>query len=167
MPTDFLSLFAVINAAQVPYVVVGGLALLLHGIDRVTSDIDLVIDLAPGTSADLVNTLTKAGYRPFAPVDPALLANETVREQWRLERGMEVFSLWDATNRRPTIDVLLACPIPFTELLHDSVIVTLGDVQIRVASIAHLIGMKQQTARPRDLEDVERLRVLQQRGKTS
>ena len=80
---------------------------------------------------------------------------------------MEVFSLWDATNRRPTVDVLLACPIPFTELLKDSVIVTLGAVQIRVASVAHLMDMKQQTARPRDLEDVERLRVLQQRGRPS
>ena len=166
MPTDFLSLFAVLNAAQIPYVVVGGLAMLLHGIDRVTGDIDLVIDLAPRASADLVNVLTSAGYRPFAPVDPALLANETVREQWRVERGMEVFSLWDATNRRPTVDVLLACPVPFTTLLNDSVTVTIGAVQIRVASIAHLIDMKQQTTRPRDLEDVERLRMLQQRGKT-
>ena len=167
MPTDFLSLFAVINAAQVPYVVVGGLAMLLHGIDRVTGDIDLVIDLAPGPSTDLVTTLINAGYRSFAPVDPALLANEAIREQWRLERGMEVFSLWDATNRRPTVDVLLACPIPFTELLHDSAVVTLGAVQIRVASVAHLMDMKQQTARPRDLEDVERLRLLQQRGRPS
>lgn len=167
MPTDFLSLFAVINAAQVPYVVVGGLAMLLHGIDRVTGDIDLVIDLAPGPSTDLVTTLINAGYRSFAPVDPALLANESIREQWRLVQGMEVFSLWDATNRRPTVDVLLACPIPFTELLKDSVIVTLGAAQIRVASIAHLMDMKQQTGRPRDLEDVERLRVLQQRGRPS
>ncbi len=167
MPTDFLSLFAVINAAQVPYVVVGGLAMLLHGIDRVTGDIDLVIDLAPSPSTDLVTTLINAGYRSFAPVDPALLANESIREQWRLVQGMEVFSLWDATNRRPTVDVLLACPIPFTELLKDSVIVTLGAAQIRVASIAHLMDMKQQTGRPRDLEDVERLRVLQQRGRPS
>ena len=165
MPTGFLSLFALMNAAQVPYVVVGVLAMLLHGIDRVTGDIDLVIDLAPGPSTDLVTTLINAGYRSFAPVDPALLANEAIREQWRLERGMEVFSLWDSTNRRPTVDVLLACPIPFTKLLNDSVIVTLGAVQIRVASIAHLMDMKQQTARPRDLEDVERLRLLQQRGR--
>jgi hypothetical protein len=165
MPTDFLSLFAVLNAAQVPYVVVGGLAMLLHGIDRVTGDIDLVVDLAPGTATDLVNALTHAGYRPFAPVDPALLANATVREQWRLERGMEVFSLWDTTNRRPTVDVLLACPVPFAELLNDSVTVTIGAVQIRVASVAHLIDMKQQAARPRDLEDVERLRVLPRRGR--
>ena len=70
MPTDFLSLFAVINAAQVPYVVVGGLAMLLHGIDRVTGDIDLVIDLAPGPSTDLVTTLINAGYRSFAPAIP-------------------------------------------------------------------------------------------------
>ena len=141
--------------------------MLLHGIDRVTGNIDLVIDLAPGPSTDLVTTLINAGYRSFAPVDPALLANEAIREQWRLERGMEVFSLWDSTNRRPTVDVLLACPIPFTKLLNDSVIVTLGAAQIRVASIAHLMDMKQQTARPRDLEDVERLRLLQQRGRPS
>lgn len=167
MPTDFLSLFAALNAARIPYVAVGGLAMLLHGIDRVTGDIDLVIDLASGTSTDLVNALTGTGYRPFAPVDPALLANEAIREQWRLERGMEVFSLWDSTNRRPTVDVLLSCPVPFTQLLHDSVAVAIDAVQIRVASIAHLISMKQQTARPRDLEDVERLRVLQQRDKMS
>jgi len=166
MPTDFLSLFAVLNAARIPYVVVRGVAMLLHGIDRVTGDIDLVIDLASGASTDLVNRLTDAGYRPLAPVDPALLANETIREQWRLERGMQVFSLWDMTNRRPTVDVLLACPVPFTELLNDSVTVTIGAVQIRVASLAHLIGMKQQTARPRDLEDVARLKVLQRRGRT-
>ena len=161
MPTDFLSLFATLNAARIPYVVVGGLAMLLHGIDRVTGDIDLVIDLASGASTDLVNRLTDAGYRPFAPVDPALLANETIREQWRLERGMQVFSLWDTTNRRPTVDVLLASPVPFTDLLNGSVTVTIGAVQVRVASVAHLIDMKQQTARPRDLEDVERLRILQ------
>jgi hypothetical protein len=74
---------------------------------------------------------------------------------------MEVFSLWDTTNRRPTIDVLLASPVPFTDLLNGSVTVTIGAVQVRVASVAHLIDMKQQTARPRDLEDVERLRILQ------
>jgi hypothetical protein len=38
MPTDFLSLFAALNAARIPYVVVGGLAMLLHGIDRVTGE---------------------------------------------------------------------------------------------------------------------------------
>ena len=79
----------------------------------------------------------------------------------RTERNMEVFSLWDTTNRRPTLDVLLSSPVPFADLLRDALTVTLEGVPITVASVAHLIAMKEHTARPRDLEDVQRLRLLQ------
>lgn len=149
------------GSARVPYVVVGGLALLLHGIDRVTADVDLVTDRAADATRDLINALTAAGYRPVAPVDPALLADASIRDQWRTQPNMEVFSLWDTTNRGPTLDVLLSSPVPFTDLHRDALTVTLDGVPVTVASVAHLITMKEHTARPRDLEDVQRLRVLQ------
>lgn len=163
MRTDFLGLFTTMNSARVPYVVVGVLALLLHGVDHVTADVDLVTDLATGATRDLINALTAAGYRPVAPVDPALLADAAIRDRWRTERNMEVFSLWDTTNRRPTLDVLLSSPVPFADLQRDALTVTLDGVPVTVASVAHLITMKQHTARPRDLEDVQRLRMLQSR----
>ena len=47
MPTDFLRVLQALEVAGVRYVLVGGLAVLLHGIDRLTADIDLVVDLAP------------------------------------------------------------------------------------------------------------------------
>jgi hypothetical protein len=47
MPTDFIGLFAILAAAQVRFVLVGGLALVLHGLDRLTADVDIVIDLSP------------------------------------------------------------------------------------------------------------------------
>jgi predicted nucleotidyltransferase len=46
MPTDFIGLFAMLAAAKVRFVLVGGLALVLHGLDRLTADVDLVIDLS-------------------------------------------------------------------------------------------------------------------------
>ena len=149
------------GSARVPYVVVGGLALLLHGVDRVTADVDLVTDRATDATRDLINALTAAGYRPVAPVDPALLADASIRDQWRTQPNMEVFSLWDTPNRGPTLDVLLSSPVPFTDLHRDALTVTLDGVPVTVASVAHLITMKEHTARPRDLEDVQRLRVLQ------
>jgi len=85
MRTDFLGLFTTLNSARVPYVVVGGLALLLHGVDRVTADVDLVTDLATGATRDLISALTAAGYRPVAPVDPELLADAAIRDQWRAD----------------------------------------------------------------------------------
>jgi hypothetical protein len=132
MRTDFLGLFATLNSACAPYVV-GGLALLLHGVDRMTADVDLVTDLATGAT----------------------------RDQWRTQRSMEVFSLWDTTNRGLTLDVLLSSPVPFTDLHRDALTVILDGVPVTLASVAHLITMKEHTARPRDLEDVQRLRVLQ------
>lgn len=47
MPVDFLSLFELLDAQRVRYVLVGGLALVLHGIDRVTADIEQLITLLP------------------------------------------------------------------------------------------------------------------------
>ena len=46
MPTDFIGLFTLLAAARIRFVVVGGLALLLHGLDRLTADVDLAIDLS-------------------------------------------------------------------------------------------------------------------------
>jgi hypothetical protein len=49
MPTDFHDLFATLEARKLRYVVVGGLALVLRGVDRLTADIDLAVDLATRT----------------------------------------------------------------------------------------------------------------------
>jgi tRNA nucleotidyltransferase/poly(A) polymerase len=43
----FEPLFDALNRAHVRYVVVGGVALVLHGYPRLTVDVDLVVDLAP------------------------------------------------------------------------------------------------------------------------
>lgn len=161
MPTDFLSLFSTLNAGGARYVVVGGLALLLHGIDRLTADVDLIVDLAPEASRATVQTLTTAGLRPLAPVDPMQFADAEARRSWRIERHMEVFSFWDPDNRRPTVDLFLEPPIAFDELWRDAVAIDLGGVTVRVASIAHLIRLKELAGRPQDLQDIDRLRALQ------
>jgi hypothetical protein len=109
MPTDFIGLFAVLAAARIRFVVVGGLAVLLHGVDRLTADVDLVIDFSTAAVQDAVTALTAAGYRPMAPVDPLSLADPGQRREWQALRHMQVFSFWDRTNTRPTVDIW-SCP---------------------------------------------------------
>ncbi|MEE8125697.1 MAG: hypothetical protein V3T42_07795 [Nitrospirales bacterium] len=43
----FAPFFDALNRANLRYVVVGGLATVLHGYTRLTVDIDLMVDLAP------------------------------------------------------------------------------------------------------------------------
>ena len=159
MPTDFIGLFAILAGAGVRYVVVGGLALVLHGLDRLTADVDLVFDLAADRVLDAVSALTVAGYRPLAPVDPLALADPAQRHEWQTTRNMQVFSFWDSTNTRPTIDVMLSSAIPFEDLWSRAAVISIGGHEIRVACVEHLIRMKEAAGRPQDLADVERLRT--------
>jgi hypothetical protein len=159
MPTDFIGLFAILAAARVRFVLVGGLALVLHGLDRLTADVDLVIDLSPESARAAIQALTAAGYRPLAPVDPIALADPAQRHEWQSVRHMQVFSFWDSANTRPTVDVLLAPPVPFDDLWASAAVISIGGQEVRVASIEHMIVMKTMAGRAQDLADIERLRA--------
>ena len=160
MPTDFIGLFAILAAARVRFVLVGGLALVLHGLDRLTADVDLVIDLSTESARTTVQALTAAGYRPLAPVDPLDLADPAQRLEWQSVRNMQVFSFWDSSNARPTVDIMLSPEVPFDELWAAASVMNIGGQEVRVASIEHLIQMKAAAGRTQDLADIERLRAL-------
>jgi len=159
MPTDFIGLFAMLAAARIRFVLVGGLALVLHGLDRLTADVDLVIDLSADSAQAAVQALSEAGYRPLAPVDPIALADPEQRREWQTVRNMQVFSFWDSSNTRPTVDIILSPAVPFDDLWTSASVVNLGGHAVRVASIEHLIRMKAAAGRPQDLADIERLRA--------
>jgi hypothetical protein len=158
MPTDFQAVFVALAQANVRFVVAGGLAVVLHGHDRLTADIDLALDLTTESVQAAVTALTRIGYRPLAPVDPMQLADGESRAEWKRERNMVVFSFWDSSNTKPTVDIFLEPPLPFEELWNDSVPVSLGGVTVRIVSLSHLIRLKTDSGRPRDLADIAHLR---------
>ena len=73
---------------------------------------------------------------------------------------MQVFSFWDTRQARPTVDIMLAAPIPFEELWENAATMPIAGHSVRVASVEHLIRTKQVAGRPKDLEDVQRLQAL-------
>ena len=50
----------------------------------------------------------EGGYRALVPVDPMSVADPEQRRQWQTTRGMQVFSFWETTTTRPTLDAMLA-----------------------------------------------------------
>lgn len=79
IPVDFLGISALLNARHVHYVLVGGLAVVLHGIDRITADIDLALDLSAESVSKTVSALQGAGLRPMLPIDAQRLADPSIR----------------------------------------------------------------------------------------
>ena len=156
----FEPIFQILNTAGVRYVVVGGLATVLHGYARLTADVDLAVDLAPEEATKMIRALVAKGFRPQVPVLPEEFANPMVREIWLREKHMRAFSLVDPTNPMRVVDLLLKPEVPFEELLARSQEVMLNRTKVRIASIDDLIALKRHAGRPQDLADIEQLETI-------
>ncbi len=159
----FGPLFSALNARGVRYVVVGGLATVLHGHARLTADVDLMLDLSPDQARKAMETLRALGLRPRAPVDLLDFAVEERRRRWIEDKGMQVFSLFDPALPLREVDLFVEHPIDFESLWGESVAMDVGGTAVRVASIPHLIGLKRLAGRPQDLLDIEALEEIQRR----
>jgi hypothetical protein len=162
----FEPVFVALNSAGARYVVVGGLATVLHGYARLTADIDMIVDLDPPELKKTLMAMASLGLRPRAPVDPLAFADEEVRRSWIVEKGMTVFSFWDPKVPMREVDLFVEHPIPFTELWERSDLVELDQTSVRIASILDLIALKRLAGRPEDLQDIEALEeIARQRPK--
>lgn len=155
---DLLKMLA---EAKVEFVLVGGLAVALHGYQRVTMDVDVVLAMDADNLRKFLSVARASDLRPTIPVELDALAKPELIEQWYREKGMLVFSLRSAQAMATVLDVLVKPVIAFADLRRDATIVEVGAVSIPVASIEHLIAMKTGTGRSKDFVDIEELRKIQ------
>lgn len=152
--------YAALTAADVRFVVVGGMAVVLSGHVRATVDLDVVVDLAPEPALRAMTALTGLGFRPRVPVAPADFADPALRLGWIEQKHMQVLSFYDPNHAAREVDVFVAYPLEFDSLVNAAVPTTVGGNVVLVASIEHLVHMKREAGRPQDLADVEALERL-------
>ena len=162
----FEPVFAALNAGDVRYVVVGGVATVLHGFARLTADVDLIVDLEPSEALKAMRALSSLGLRPRPPVAAEMFADPVARKEWIDTKGMRVFSMWDPSTPLLEVDVFVESPVPFSDLWARSEVVQLSETTARIASIADLIFLKSLAGRPEDLLDIEALEQIQRRRGT-
>ncbi len=73
------SIVKALNDANVPFLVVGGLAVVAHGYGRLMQGVDLVIRLGPREIRAACSALASLGYAPRVPVTEEMLADGAVR----------------------------------------------------------------------------------------
>ena len=155
-------IFQVLNNAGIAYVVVGGVAVNLHGHTRFTKDLDLFIGFDDDNLHKALLALQSHGFVPLLPVPILDFADPTIRKQWIDEKGMVVFQLYEVADTSRRIDIFVDEPLPFDTLLADAARITLGVANnVPIASIAHLIQLKRIANRPQDLSDIEKLQLIQ------
>lgn len=154
------TIFEALERANVRYLVVGGVAVVLHGHLRFTADLDLVIGLDATNVRAALGALEPLGYAPRAPVPADDLADPAKRAEWVRNKGLTVFSLVSAAHPTTEVDLFVEEPFPFEEARARALHVDLGDVRVWVASLGDLIAMKRCAGRAQDLEDVRNLEAI-------
>lgn len=136
----YLPLFKALNDAGVNYVVVGGLATVLHGYARLTMGVDIMVDLAPQEATRAMQALESLGLKPRAPVPAAQFADAAKRKEWIEQKGMKVFSFYNPAHPMMTVDVFVHHPIPFTGLLSRAECMVIDGIPVYICSIDDLIA---------------------------
>lgn len=158
---DLQRILSTLADSKARYLIVGGVAVVLHGYPRFTADLDLVVDLEPENVRTVIAALSKLGYRPRAPVQAQEFADAETRRGWVEDKGLVVFSFFSPQLPATEIDVFVEEPFPFDEAYARATHADLGFATVTVACIADLIGLKERSARTKDLVDIEALREIE------
>lgn len=151
---QFRELLRRLIAAELDFVVVGGVAATLHGVQEPTRDLDVCIRLSRDNWSRIVDVLTPIhpryaltpDKRPFTP---------TVEE---LEHFRNLYALTDLGR----IDFLGEVP-PLGDIdvvAKGSSLFMIDDHQVRVIALDDLVRVKEHIRRPKDLEVAAELRAI-------
>jgi hypothetical protein len=137
-------LLAALATRRVPYCVVGGVAVNLHGVPRMTYDVDLVVPTTIEALTAIDRLLTELGLRCRLPIKLADLADESLRVSYRDERNLIAVTYTDPADPLREVDILVSPPIAANDLVARAIRLTLGDISVPVIAIEDLIAISEQ-----------------------
>ena len=145
---DFADFINAFENNRVEYVLVGGLAVVLHGYNRTTGDMDILVR----PSSENYNKMLRA-FHEFG------LPESFIKEVDFLNpEDKDVFTF----GRPPlAIDVMTKMKgVTFDEVFDESQMMKIEGLNIRVVHLNHLIAAKKASGRYKDLDDIENLEKL-------
>lgn len=153
--------FRKLSDKKVKYVVVGGIAMVLHGVVRFTADLDLMVCLEEKNLLNFISALDEIGYKPKLPVKSKDFADPAKRRLWKNEKNMQVFTFFHPKIPFRLIDVFVDEPIDYDKVNEKKKVVNVQGIKIPLVSKEHLKELKTISARPQDIADIKALEMLE------
>ncbi|OGC08657.1 hypothetical protein A2230_05915 [candidate division WOR-1 bacterium RIFOXYA2_FULL_36_21] len=151
-------IFREMDEENIKYLLIGGVAVNLHGIPRATGDIDMLIAMEKKNVQKFVEITKKLGLKPKIPVQASDLADSKKLKEWKKEKNMQVFSFIHPDNPYITIDIMTENYISFEQAYKRRKKTKAWGINVSVASIPDLIKLKEISGRTQDLADIEALK---------
>jgi hypothetical protein len=153
----------------VEFIVGGGVAAVLHGVERVTLDIDLALDMDPANVEKFLHVIHGLGLQPRVPVPARDLMSREAVQRMIAEKGALVFSFVDFNRPLRHVDIFMQDNLSFGQLNHDAREVVIENRKIKIIGLAKLLEIKRAISplRDKDLLDIKELERLQRRSESS
>ena len=147
---------------NIKFIVCGGVAAVLHGVERMTMDIDISLDLDNTNLKKFLHVIKKMNLKPRVPIPAESILDPEKRKKMIEEKGALVFTFIDPDKPFRQIDIFLEEDKSYKQL-HDYIEkINIGGTEINILSIEKLIEMKKDIDPPRgkDLLDIKELELI-------
>lgn len=149
------------NDAGIRYLVVGGVAVNLHGYRRFTADVDILLALDEENVKNITVLMHDMGYVERLPVELRVLADGAKLQRLIEEKGMTAYTFLSNKRDRIDLDVLAGASLGFDDYNTRKLIVNLDEgLKVPVVSLDDLLAMKRAAHRSQDVRDIEVLLQL-------
>ncbi len=150
----------VLAAQGVDFIICGGVALVLHGVERMTLDLDLSVGMDTGNLERFLAVMKRLGLTPRAPVPAESILDPVKRKMMTEEKNALVFTFIDTKNPFRQVDVFITDDFSYHSLLDHVETLDIGGVKMNLISKKRLLEMKKAIKPPRD-KDLFDIRVLE------
>lgn len=148
---------------KVMFIVCGGLAAVLHGVERLTIDLDLALSMSRNNLENFLSVMKKENMIPRAPIPAESILDKEIVQAIVEQKGALVFTFIDPENPFKQVDFFLTEDKSYETLIDETVEIKLEKgYYLHILTIDKLIEMKNAIDSPRDkdlLDIVELKRI--------
>jgi predicted nucleotidyltransferase len=152
---DLTDIIERLAKAEVDFVLVGGLAAVTYGSSMATQDIDICCSLAPDNLLRIQSAL--ANLNPVHRMTTNLVPLELTEKNCMSLKNLYLETDWGQLDCLGEILGLGG----FEEVKHLSETIELDGIECRILQIDALITAKKAMGRPKDIETIKQLEVIQ------
>ncbi|MFP4036875.1 MAG: nucleotidyl transferase AbiEii/AbiGii toxin family protein [Desulfobacteraceae bacterium] len=146
----------------VKFIICGGMAAVYHGVERMTMDLDISLDMTPGNAQKFLEAIRELGLEPRAPVPAESLLDSSALSRFVTDKNARVFTFWDPSSPYRQIDVFLTDDQAYPCLEGSTVPARVDGRTVKVLNMEKLLEIKSCMENPRDKDklDIKTLKRL-------
>ncbi len=147
---------------DVNFIVAGGVAVVLQGVERMTMDLDVAVEMDRENLKKFLSAMSELKLVPRVPIPAESILDKSVVKMMVEQKNALVFTFIDPKEPFRQVDLFLAPGLTYGELINDVELKIINMRPQKVLTKEKLIELKQKVdpIRDKDVFDIKALQAL-------